>query len=36
MIDPFANFNSISPLEKKWINVSSELEDIDGKKKDIK
>jgi len=37
MSDPFGNFNTISgPEKKKWINVSSELEGVDGKKKDIK
>lgn len=36
MTDPFASFDQISPLEKKWLSVPSELEGMDGKKKDIK
>jgi len=36
MTDPFANFDQISTPEKKWISVQSELESLDGKKKDIK
>lgn len=35
-MDFFDIFNQISDLQKKWINVPSELEGIDGKKKDIK
>jgi phosphoglycolate phosphatase-like HAD superfamily hydrolase len=37
MSDPFSNFDRISgPGKKRWIDVSSELEDIDGNKKTIK
>ena len=32
----FENFDQTSGLEKKWINVPSELEGVDGKKKNIK
>jgi phosphoglycolate phosphatase-like HAD superfamily hydrolase len=35
-MDIFDNFNQASNPERKWINVSSELEGIDGKKKAIK
>jgi len=36
-MDPFNSFDRISGLEdKKWINILSELEGIDGKKKDIR
>jgi phosphoglycolate phosphatase-like HAD superfamily hydrolase len=35
-MDFFDNLDQISSQEKKWINVSSELESVDGKKKDIK
>ncbi len=34
MSDPFENFDNT--LEKKWISVPSELEGLDGKKKNIK
>ena len=35
-MDFFNNFDQIPGLEKRWIIVSSEIEGIDGKKKDIK
>ncbi len=35
-MDPFNNFDRNSGLEKKWTTASSELEGLDGKKKDIK
>lgn len=35
-MDPFTNFDRASSFEKKWVNIQSELEDLDGKKKDIK
>lgn len=34
-MDFFDDFDKLSPLKKKWISVQSELEGIDGKKKDI-
>lgn len=34
--NPFENFYKDSGLNKKYINIQSELEDIDGKKKEIK
>lgn len=36
MTDPFDNFDQVSPIEKRWISVPSELEGIDGEKKNIK
>ena len=36
MNDIFENFNQTHGLEKKYISIKSELEDIDGNKKDIK
>jgi phosphoglycolate phosphatase-like HAD superfamily hydrolase len=36
MSDPFTDFNNIDELDTKWIMVPSELEGIDGRKKDIK
>jgi phosphoglycolate phosphatase-like HAD superfamily hydrolase len=36
MNDIFENFNQTHGLEKKFVSVKSELEDIDGNKKDIK
>ncbi len=35
-MDPFNNFDEFRGEGKKWINISSELEGIDGKKKEIK
>ena len=35
-MDPFNNFDEFSEPGKKWISISSELEDIDGEKKDIR
>ena len=35
-MDPFNDFDKTSSLERKRINVSSELEDINGQKKEIK
>jgi phosphoglycolate phosphatase-like HAD superfamily hydrolase len=35
-MDIFNSFDQISSLEKKWISVQSELEGLDGRKKDIK
>jgi phosphoglycolate phosphatase-like HAD superfamily hydrolase len=35
-MDIFNSFDSIPPIEKKWISVQSELEGLDGKKKNIK
>lgn len=35
-MDPFNNFDQSSGLEKKWTTATSELEGIDGIKKDIK
>jgi phosphoglycolate phosphatase-like HAD superfamily hydrolase len=35
-MDFFDIFDQASPQEKRWINISSELEGLDGKKKDIK
>lgn len=35
-MDFFNDFDQLSPMEKRWLTVSSELEGIDGKKNDIK
>jgi len=35
-MDPFGNFDDAPTPEKKWISIPSELEGVDGKKKDIK
>jgi phosphoglycolate phosphatase-like HAD superfamily hydrolase len=35
-MDPFSNFDQNSSLGKRWIDVPSELEDLDGKKKNIR
>jgi phosphoglycolate phosphatase-like HAD superfamily hydrolase len=35
-MDPFGNFDNISNPDNKWISVQSELESLDGSKKEIK